>query len=368
MKRLAWRSGFVLVVSLMFLALAAGCDKSDKSPAPPTQGQPPAPGQNTGDNQNVTEGYRDQPARTADSLAALPPDQAPPPPSDIVEIPSEPKLKTADSGPQKFKAPPLQPPPNATTALRQMTPPPAATIDPPSSDTEDGQPAGDTATELIIPRSLPDDAEQAQKAFQDLLPVIESRVMGELRFTDQYQQMLGLARRLKIKSDHVVADIGAGTGFLSLVLMENGIAFHTFYAVDINPYGLRVLEEIIKRKPSLIGGAQVKTIVSQVDDVKLPVGVVDVAVILDSPFYLPENAGEPFAADHPAVKCLASLYRSMKSGSTLHVINSLKQLHLDRFENDKLIPATFAAAGFQSPKKQEYKEGGEMYQHFVFKR
>ncbi len=82
---------------------------------------------------------------------------------------------------------------------------------------------------------------------------------------------------LMLKPGMVVADIGAGTGYISrrmaVVVGPSGRVF----AVDVQPDMVRMLEAMA-RKEQL---AQVKPLLGAVDDVKLAPASIDVAVMVD---------------------------------------------------------------------------------------
>lgn len=86
-----------------------------------------------------------------------------------------------------------------------------------------------------------------------------------------------VVEQMKLKPTDVVADIGAGTGYftfrLSRVLPQGKV-----YAVDIQPEMLSIIEE--RKKTGQINN--VVGVLGTEMDTKLPVGVVDVALLVDA--------------------------------------------------------------------------------------
>mgnify|MGYP001823451869 FL=1 len=82
---------------------------------------------------------------------------------------------------------------------------------------------------------------------------------------------------LPLESDHVVADVGAGTGYFSFPMAER-VPDGRVLAVDIQPEMLAIIEE---RRDSL-GVANVETVLGRIDDPALPAGEVDLILIVDA--------------------------------------------------------------------------------------
>jgi len=86
-----------------------------------------------------------------------------------------------------------------------------------------------------------------------------------------------LLAALKLKPGMVVADIGAGTGYLARQIAPAVIPGGKIWAVDIQPEMVRLLQENIKRS----GLLHIETQLSSVDDVKLPPRSIDLAIMMD---------------------------------------------------------------------------------------
>ena len=82
---------------------------------------------------------------------------------------------------------------------------------------------------------------------------------------------------LPVESDHVVADVGAGTGYFSFPIAGR-VPDGRVLAVDIQPEMLAIIEA---RRASL-GVTNVDTVLGQIDDPALPAGEVDLILIVDA--------------------------------------------------------------------------------------
>ncbi len=86
-----------------------------------------------------------------------------------------------------------------------------------------------------------------------------------------------VVEQMKLKPTDVVADIGAGTGYFTF-RMSRVVPQGKVYAVDIQPEMLSIIEE--RKKTGQI--VNVVGVLGTEMDTKLPVGVVDVALLVDA--------------------------------------------------------------------------------------
>lgn len=104
---------------------------------------------------------------------------------------------------------------------------------------------------------------------------------GHLWFERQAREVEELPERLvealELKADDVVADIGAGTGYLTFRLAER-VPSGKVYAVDIDP----ALLDTIRARMAERNVRNVVPVLGSEEDPNLPPGVVDVALIVAS--------------------------------------------------------------------------------------
>jgi precorrin-6B methylase 2 len=86
-----------------------------------------------------------------------------------------------------------------------------------------------------------------------------------------------LLAALELRPGMVVADIGAGTGYLSRRMAPVVMPGGKVWAVDVQPEMISLLQASAKRS----GLTQIETRLGAVDDVRLPAASVDLAVMVD---------------------------------------------------------------------------------------
>ena len=108
-----------------------------------------------------------------------------------------------------------------------------------------------------------------------------------------------LLPELALKPGMVVADVGAGTGYIARRMAAQVGASGVVYAVDVQPEMIDMLKSLAARA----GLAQIKPLLGAVDDVRLPAASVDLAIMVDVYHEL----------EFPR-EVLASIVRSLKPG------------------------------------------------------
>ncbi len=86
-----------------------------------------------------------------------------------------------------------------------------------------------------------------------------------------------LLAQLQLKPGMVVADIGAGSGYHSRRMADIVGKMGKVYAVDVQPQMIQMLSVIAREERY----SNLKPILSTVDDVRLPAGSVDLAIMVD---------------------------------------------------------------------------------------
>ena len=111
-----------------------------------------------------------------------------------------------------------------------------------------------------------------------------------------------LLTALMLKPGNVVADIGAGTGYLSRRMAPLVMPGGKVWAVDVQPEMINLLQAGVKRS----GLTQIEAKLSAVDDVKLPASSVDLAIMVD----VYHELAYPY-------EVMASLLKALKPGGRL---------------------------------------------------
>ena len=91
---------------------------------------------------------------------------------------------------------------------------------------------------------------------------------------EKTSQMIGL---LKFRDGETVADIGAGTGYVSEKIARKIGTNGLVYATDIQPEMIEKLDAKMKT----LGIANVKGLLGEIEDAKLPAGKVDTVILVD---------------------------------------------------------------------------------------
>ncbi len=87
-----------------------------------------------------------------------------------------------------------------------------------------------------------------------------------------------LLSNLPIQPGDQVADIGAGTGYFSLPMAERVGETGTVYAVDIQPEMLQIIADRSERS----GITNIKRVLADVDDPRLPADTLDLVLFVDA--------------------------------------------------------------------------------------
>jgi len=93
---------------------------------------------------------------------------------------------------------------------------------------------------------------------------------------DQHLHIDQVMDALAITPGKNVADIGAGSGWFTVLAARRVTASGTVYAVDINPEAIKYIDERIAKD----GVHNVKTIVNKPHDPQLPAGSIDAVLLL----------------------------------------------------------------------------------------
>ncbi|MBC8058698.1 MAG: class I SAM-dependent methyltransferase [Rhizobiales bacterium] len=160
-----------------------------------------------------------------------------------------------------------------------------------------------------------------------------------------------LLPELALKPGMVVADIGAGTGYIARRMAAQVGPAGVVYAVDVQPEMIRMLQSLATKA----GLPQIKPVLGGVDDVRLPAASVDLAIMVDVYHEL----------EFPR-EVLASIVRALKPGGRVVFVEyraedarvPIKALH-------KMSEAQVRREASALPLVWERTAGGLPWQHAV---
>jgi ubiquinone/menaquinone biosynthesis C-methylase UbiE len=121
-----------------------------------------------------------------------------------------------------------------------------------------------------------------------------------------FEQRHAIVEALQLKPGMVVADVGAGTGVLSLLFAQKVGSGGTVIAQDIAPEFLRGIEDRARKA----GLNQVRTLLGGEKDARLPANSVDLVFTSDTYHHF----------EYPQAM-LASIHAALKSGGRLIIID-----------------------------------------------
>lgn len=161
-----------------------------------------------------------------------------------------------------------------------------------------------------------------------------------------FVQRHAIVEALKLEPGMVVADVGAGTGVLSLLFAQRVGAGGSVIAQDIAPEFLRGIEA----RARMDGLAQLRTVLGGENDARLPANGVDLVFTSDVYHHF----------EYPQAM-LASLHRALKPGGRLVVIDYEKipgrsspwvMGHVRA--NRETVVAEITAAGFELARSHDF--------------
>jgi len=155
---------------------------------------------------------------------------------------------------------------------------------------------------------------------------------------------------LQIKPGTAVADIGAGSGWFTMLAARRVETTGTVYAVDINPEAIQYIDQRA-HKESL---TNVKTILSQSDDPMLPQNSVD-AVLLLKTYH---------EVAHP-VLLLENLRSALKPGGRVGIIDR-EGNGTDHGVHRKIVVEEAERAGYRLLETYDFVKGDKMDYFLVF--
>ena len=134
-----------------------------------------------------------------------------------------------------------------------------------------------------------------------------------------------LLRALNLKKGMIVADIGAGTGYLSRRMANSVGATGAVYAVDVQPEMIGKLKSLAKNY------SNIKPVLSEPSDVKLAANSLDMAIMVDVYHELAfpyEVAQSIWAALKPGAKLVLVEYRAEDDKVPIKQIHKMSQVQV----------------------------------------
>ena len=163
-----------------------------------------------------------------------------------------------------------------------------------------------------------------------------------------------LIKNLPLQPDHVVADIGAGTGYFSFPIAAR-VPEGKVLAVDIQPEML----DIIRARQAGGAAQNVEPVLGAVDDIRLPPASVDLILMVDAyhEFEYPLEMGQSMAlALKPGGQLVLIEYRAEDAGVPIKPLHKM---------SERQAKAEMAAVGLEWVRTERFLP----QQHFmVFRR
>ncbi len=132
----------------------------------------------------------------------------------------------------------------------------------------------------------------------------------EAETREVYRERERIAALAGIEPGMDVADIGAGSGFMSAIFAQQAGPAGTVYVVDINPALLRRATTLAKKA----GAAKIEAVLTPEDTVSLPRGSIDLAFLCDTYHHM----------EHPR-DSLRSIRRALRRNGELVVVELDRQ-------------------------------------------
>ena len=160
---------------------------------------------------------------------------------------------------------------------------------------------------LNLPRS-PKGAETVYRQISD----------GHFSMHSNLDKLIGHSKLAQLRPGMMIGDIACGVGSQAAVLARAVGPTGRVYAVDIDDGVISFLQHLKKRIP---GGERIIPVKSRIDDVTLPKGSLDLALIHGIGFLIRENQSD---APLHAYTLITSIHRALKPNGQLLIRSHLK--------------------------------------------
>lgn len=155
---------------------------------------------------------------------------------------------------------------------------------------------------------------------------------------DSYQQPQRVLEALGLRPGESVADVGAGSGYFTYHLSQAVGPQGTVWAVDVDPNAVHFLRRRLLEDPPPY--SNVRMVASKDNDVGLAPASLDRALLCEAHFFL------EYTLHREALSCLQSLYRALKPGGTVAVLEFKDNLKIGKISLEQ-VEKPFWLTGFQ---------------------
>ena len=200
------------------------------------------------------------------------------------------------------------------------------------------------ASPVTAQSAAPATERQASTPYAGDLTIFETPGRDERLQVNRVMDLLG------IEPGRNVADIGAGSGWFTVLAARRITGSGMVYAVDINPQAIRHIEQRANKEQL----HNIKTILSEPDDPKLPADSVDAVLLLKTYHEIA----------HP-IALLSNLRLSLKPGAKIGIIDRNGNGENHGVSKDVVIREA-AQAGYELHDFQDFVKGDRMDYFLIF--
>lgn len=183
----------------------------------------------------------------------------------------------------------------------------------------------------------------------------------------QASQSFVLIEALNLRPTDVVADIDAGLGVLEMNVLESGVPFAEWRAVEADQRAVDFLTFMLSQT-TVAGRERIIPQFSTRDDTALPPASADIVILPEATFYLPKEAqGEQTVIQRDSLARLESMTRALREDGRWHVFAKLRPD--ETRDLSRLIPLVFKRLGVRLEKEEilsNGEDGAERFTHHVF--
>jgi ubiquinone/menaquinone biosynthesis C-methylase UbiE len=194
------------------------------------------------------------------------------------------------------------------------------------------------------PQAQPTESRKTSTPYTGDLSIFDSPGRAERLQVNRVMDILGITQ------GKIVADIGAGSGWFTVLAAKRVGNSGTVYAVDINPESIRYIENRIRKADF----RNVKTILSKSDNPLLPKHAVDSVLLLKT--Y--HEVAQPVAL-------LQNLRSSLKPGARVGIIDRNGNGE-DHGVGQDVVIREAAEAGYSLAEQYDFVKGDQMDYFLVF--